>query len=163
MSSILLFDFNPKSSLKNWTVVDDSVMGGKSEGQFYLSPEGHGVFEGEVSLKNNGGFSSVRYNFKSLAIGKATKVSLLVKGDGKEYQLRLKANANDYYSYILPFSTSGEWQTIEIQLSDLYPSFRGRKLDQANFSHDHIEELAFLIGNKTPESFKLLIDKIELK
>ncbi len=143
--------------------MDDSVMGGKSEGQFYLSPEGHGVFEGEVSLKNNGGFSSVRYSFDKTDIGQSTKVRILLKGDGKEYQLRLKANASDYYSYILPFSTSGEWQTIEIELSDLYPSFRGRKLNQANFSHDYIEELAFLIGNKTPESFKLLIDKIELK
>lgn len=45
----------------------------------------------------------------------------------------------------------------------MYPSFRGRKLAQPNFSSDHVEEIAFLIGNKKPESFKLMIDKIELK
>ena len=28
---------------------------------------------------------------------------------------------------------------------------------------EHIEEIAFLIGNKKAEKFKLLIDKIELK
>jgi hypothetical protein len=38
----------------------------------------------------------------------------------------------------------------------------GRRLDQPNFSHEFIEEIAFLIGNKKPESFKLLIDKLEL-
>lgn len=69
----------------------------------------------------------------------------------------------NYYSYISTFSTSGEWQEIEIHLKDMYPSFRGRKLEQANFSADYIEEIAFLIGNKKPEKFKLLIDKIELK
>jgi len=34
----------------------------------------------------------------------------------------------------------------------LYPSFRGRKLDLPNFSHDYIEEIVFLIGNKKPEN-----------
>jgi hypothetical protein len=43
----------------------------------------------------------------------------------------------------------------------MYPSFRGRKLNQPNFSKDSIEEI-LLIGNKKKEEFKLLIDKIEL-
>jgi len=45
----------------------------------------------------------------------------------------------------------------------MYPSFRGRKLDQPNFSKDCIEEIAFLFGNKSQEKFKLIIDKIEWK
>lgn len=36
-------------------------MGGKSSGDFYINESGNGVFEGFVSLANNGGFSSVRY------------------------------------------------------------------------------------------------------
>jgi hypothetical protein len=45
----------------------------------------------------------------------------------------------------------------------MYPSFRGRKLDAPNFSHDSIEEIVFLIGNKKNERFELIIDKIALK
>ena len=45
----------------------------------------------------------------------------------------------------------------------MYPSFRGRKLNKSNFSESEIQEIAFLIGNKKEENFKLLIDKIELK
>jgi NADH dehydrogenase [ubiquinone] 1 alpha subcomplex assembly factor 1 len=45
----------------------------------------------------------------------------------------------------------------------MYPSFRGRRLNQPNFSNDSIEELTFLIGNKKSEKFKLLIDKIVLE
>ena len=61
----------------------------------------------------------------------------------------------------LPPTQSG--REIQIPLQEMYPSFRGRKLAQPNFSSDHVEEIAFLIGNKKPESFKLMIDKIELK
>ena len=45
----------------------------------------------------------------------------------------------------------------------MYPSFRGRKLDEPNFFHKSIEEVTFLIANKKNEEFILLIDKIELR
>ena len=163
MASQIIFDFNKSSNIKNWIVIDDVVMGGKSSGSFKLNSDGYGVFLGDISLENNGGFSSVRYRFEKILINKSTKISVRIKGDGKKYQFRIKSNSGDYYSYISPFSTTGEWQEIEIPLKDMYPSFRGRKLDQPNFSNDTFEEITFLIGNKNKEKFQLLIDKIELK
>jgi hypothetical protein len=162
-SSTIIFEFNKKANLKNWYVVDDGVMGGKSEGAFGLDSDGNGVFEGNISLDNNGGFSSLRHGFEKIMISNQKKMVLKVKGDGKKYQFRIKANSGDYFSYIYTFSTSGEWQEIEIPLKEMYPSFRGRKLDQPNFSSNSFEEVTFLIGNKKYESFKLLIDKIELR
>ena len=53
MSSVIIFDFNQKADLKNWYIVDDDVMGGKSSSTIQLNAEGHGVFEGEISLENN--------------------------------------------------------------------------------------------------------------
>ncbi len=163
MPSYLIFEFDKNSDIKNWIIIDDVVMGGKSSGTFKLNSDGNGVFEGAVSLKNNGGFSSVRYQFEKSPIKEYTKIILKIKGDGKNYQFRIKSNSEDYYSYIYTFSTSGEWEEVQINLKDMYPSFRGRKLDMPNFSKDYMEEIAFLIGNKTEEKFKLLIDKIELK
>lgn len=163
MASQIIFNFNKSSDIKNWIVIDDVVMGGKSSGSFKLNSDGYGVFLGDISLENNGGFSSVRYRFEKILINKSTKISIRIKGDGKKYQFRIKSNSADYYSYISSFSTTGEWQEIEIPLKDMYPSFRGRKLDQPNFSNDTFEEITFLIGNKNKEKFQLLIDKIELK
>jgi hypothetical protein len=163
MPKNVIFDFNKTSDIKNWRIVDDVVMGGRSSGTFKLNAEGFGVFEGDISLDNNGGFSSLRYRFEKKQIKDYSKVLLKIRGDGKNYQFRIKANSGDYYSYIIPFSTSGEWQEIEIPLKDMYPTFRGRKLDKPNFSDDYIEEITFLIGNKKKEKFKLLIDRIELK
>ena len=60
MNPGIIFDFNKDSDLRNWFVVDDVVMGGRSSGSFELSPDGHGVFKVNVSLENNGGFCSIR-------------------------------------------------------------------------------------------------------
>ena len=163
ITSPLIFDFNKKSDIQNWRIVDDVVMGGRSSGNFRLNAEGHGVFEGEISLENNGGFSSVRCGFEKVQIKDNTKINIKLRGDGKKYQFRIKSNTGDYYSFIMPFSTSGKWQEIEIPLKDMYPSFRGRRLDMPNFSNGYFKEIAFLIGNKKSEKFKLIIDKIELK
>lgn len=162
MNTHIIFDFSKNSNIEGWRIVDDVVMGGRSSGSFTLSPEGFGLFEGQISLENNGGFSSVRYQFKKLKVNESSIIMIRLKGDGKNYQFRVKDDTGRYYSYIFPFKTSGEWQEIEIPLKNMYPSFRGRKLDLPNFSHDYIEEIVFLIGNKTPEKFKLQIDKIEL-
>ena len=163
MTTTTIFDFDKNSDLKDWTVVDDVVMGGRSSGGFGLNEDGHGIFQGFVSLENNGGFSSVRYQCGKIEVKNFTKISLKIKGDGKTYQFRIKASTSDPYSYISTFSTNGDWQEVEILLQDMQASYRGRMLDIPKFDKDCIEEIAFLIGNKNEEKFQLLIGKIELK
>ena len=162
MNEGLLFDFNKENNTKEWQIIDDTVMGGRSYGKFKIDENGNGVFFGSVSTENYGGFSSVSHQMKTKDISKFSKVSIRLKGDGKNYQFRIKDNANSYYSYINTFKTSGEWETIILKWSDLYPSFRGQTLDLPNFKGDFLEEIVFLIGNKKNESFELLIDSIEL-
>jgi NADH dehydrogenase [ubiquinone] 1 alpha subcomplex assembly factor 1 len=144
-------------------VVNDGVMGGRSQSTFTLNADGNGLFQGKVSLENNGGFASVHYRFNPVEAGNSTNLVIRLKGDGKKYQARIYANTSDSYSYIAFFETSGEWQSIEIPLKSMYPSFRGRKLDKPNFSEGTIEEIAILIGNKKAEPFQLEINKLELK
>ena len=157
-----IFDFNASSDLSNWRIVDDVVMGGRSDGNFKLTESGNGLFSGDVSLENNGGFSSVRYRFEQKSIEGYKKVSIRLKGDGKRYQFRVKSKKYDQHSYIAYFTTSGEWETIEINLAKMYPSWRGMKLDMDNYPGETMEEIAFLISNKKAESFQLEIDNIEL-
>jgi hypothetical protein len=163
LNAHLIFDFNKDSNINRWVIVDDVVMGGRSFGNFELNNEGHGAFYGNISLENNGGFSSLRYQMDKTSVNDFTKVVLRVKGDGKDYQFRIKADTRDRYSYIAPFSTNGKWQEIEIPLKNMYPGFRGRRLNLPNFSHEYISEITFLIGNNKPEEFKLLIERIELR
>lgn len=162
MNSKMIFDFNIGADIEDWNVVDDVVMGGRSSSQFNLNSEGFGVFSGNISLENNGGFSSVQYQFNKTEVTKYTKIKIRLKGDGKDYQLRVKNNSSNYFSYITTFSTTNKWQVVEIALKDMYPSFRGKRLNTPNFSHEFIEQIAFLIGNKKNEDFQLIIDTIEL-
>ena len=163
VSSMVLFDFNSNSDLTNWTIVDDVVMGGQSNGQFEINQDGQGVFSGMVSLENNGGFSSVRYDCGQLNIEDYSKVVIRLKGDGKSYQFRTKTDNKDQHSYIFTFETSLDWEIIEIPLSEMEPRFRGRKLNMPNYPAEILEEIAILIGNKKNESFRLEIDFIELR
>lgn len=163
INSITIFEFNKDTNIQGWNIVNDVVMGGRSSSNFMINEDGFGVFSGKISLANNGGFSSVRHEFQPIQVNKEDKISVRLKGDGKNYQIRVKNNSSNSYSYISTFSTSGEWQEIEIPLKDMYPSFRGRKLDRPNFSHERLAEVVFLIGNKKNENFKLVIDKIEVK
>lgn len=54
-----LFDFADASTADGWRVVNDTVMGGVSSGELQWS-DGELVFDGELSLDNNGGFASIR-------------------------------------------------------------------------------------------------------
>jgi NADH dehydrogenase [ubiquinone] 1 alpha subcomplex assembly factor 1 len=158
-----IFDFTENSNISAWRVVDDVVMGGVSQGNFKINENGNGLYFGNVSLENNGGFSSLRYRFDKIDVSNFSKVILKIKGDQKKYQIRIKNKFRNYYSYISIFETSGDWQLVEINLSEMYPAFRGRTLDMENFSSNFIEEIAILIGNKKEQSFQLEIDEIYLQ
>lgn len=163
MDPMMLFDFNTNADISTWQVIDDGVMGGRSQGAFHLNDAGHGVFSGTVSLENYGGFSSVRHRFDSLSVKGYQNVAIRLKGDGKRYQFRVKANLDQKHSYLAYFETSGAWQTVSLPLNAMYPAFRGQKLPQPNYDGTIVSEIAFLIGNKKAEPFRLEIDWIRLQ
>lgn len=160
---MVLFDFDSGSDLSNWRVVDDTVMGGRSAGNFGINAAGHGVFQGDVSLENNGGFSSIRYRFPTQKMEGFSSIQIKLKGDGKRYQFRVKSDRYDRHSYIYHFQTSGDWEVIEIPLAEMEPKFRGRALRMSNYPGQVAEEIAFLISNKRAEAFHLEIDQISLQ
>ncbi|OUV70063.1 MAG: CIA30 family protein [Flavobacteriales bacterium TMED123] len=158
-----IFDFGSDLNLKNWYIVNDDVMGGASNATLTINNSGHGVFSGKISLKNNGGFASTQHNFKKINVSKGNTINIVLKGDKKIYQFRIKENIYDYHSYVYNFITSGKWEVISINLKDMYPSYRGRKLNDKNFSGKQINQLSILISNKVEENFSLLIDKLYIK
>lgn len=161
-NTLILYDFNTESQANDWLVVDDVVMVGRSDGNFYIDENGHGVFEGTTSLENDGGFSSIKHDCRTIEVKGYSKIRLRVKGDGNTYQLRLKSKRTDKHSYRAYFNSSNSWGTIDIPIKALLPVFRGKELDMPNFPNQTIEEISILISNNESQTFKLLIDKIEL-
>ena len=107
MSQNMIYNFDNYSDLKRWVIVNDDVMGGISSSNLIIDSDGHGVFEGRISTAYNGGFASLRFNCNKTYIRQNTHFKIKIKGDGKDYQFRIKSNRDDYYSYIISFKTSG--------------------------------------------------------
>ena len=160
---MVLSDFSTAKNTNDWYILNDGVMGGKSEGEFFTDKDGYAVFQGDVSLKNNGGFTSVRYDFDTKNIEGKSVVKIELKGDKKNYQFRTKEEAEGRFQFKHEFETSGKWETIEISLKEMTPSWRGMRPNVPNFSATTINQIGFLIANKKNEKFKLMIKKIWLE
>lgn len=158
-----IYSFSSQSTVGDWRIVNDGVMGGISKSSLLLNSSGQGKFAGHVSLANNGGFASVQLNKKIELKAENKFILLRLKGDGKRYEFRIKAKTSQNASYVHPFNTTGEWQLIKLPLAEFYPQFFGRILDSPNFNFQTIEQLSFLIANKREEDFELLIDFIGLE
>ena len=162
-SELIIYDFKGQSNTDAWVIVNDVVMGGRSDAFLDLNEEGHGVFRGKVSLENNGGFASVRLRLSPIDVQNYSEIRLRVKGDGKRYQMRCKSYWNEPQSYIAYFDTQRDWQEVVIDLRSMRPTFRGSQLDMPDYPGVSLAEIAVLIGNKKEESFSLEIDSIWLK
>lgn len=162
-NQMLLFDFTNKDELRDWRVVNDGVMGGLSQGEIVLTDSNTAVFRGVLSLENNGGFSSARTLPRSFNLDSYTGLILRVRGDGKQYQLRLRQDDGfDGVAYRYRFQTiADEWLTIEVPFNACVPVFRGRELqDVEPLSPAQIQQLGFLIADGQAGPFRLEVDWI---
>ncbi len=158
----VIVDFSIEGSVSNWRIVDDVVMGGRSDGRMAVNEEGNAVFSGRVSLENNGGFSSVRHGFPERQVQDHHYFKIRLKGDGKKYQFRVRSDLSEQHSYAYTIQTDGTWQTVLVPLAEMYPTWRGRKLNMPNYPGSTLSEIVFLVGNKKKEEFRLEIDYVTL-
>jgi NADH dehydrogenase [ubiquinone] 1 alpha subcomplex assembly factor 1 len=160
---LVLFDFNTDSYLRGWRIQDDVVMGGRSKGSFALNEKGHAVFSGEVSLENDGGFSSVQNYFDPIDVSPYDKAFVRLRGDGKSYRFIVESDRSDRHYYVHEFQTGTDWQTVEVPLAGMYPMRRGDRLSIPDYPGQTMAQVRFMIANGKPEAFRLEIDKIWLE
>jgi monofunctional biosynthetic peptidoglycan transglycosylase len=148
-----------------WFPVHDGVMGGVSSGNFQ-STEGKGVFSGVLSLENNGGFASVRFQPTANDLSAFGSLVLRIRGDGRSYQLRLRASRRfDGVAYRAEFDTrSDEWLELTLPLSEFEPTFRGRKVPEAGpLDTSRIEQITLMIADKKPGPYRLEIEWVRAR
>ncbi|WDE98989.1 CIA30 family protein [Lentisphaera profundi] len=157
----ILIDFSTVK-IADWSAVNDGVMGGISSGSF-STKDNKGIFSGSLSLENNGGFASIRHQLKTNPMKTSSHIHLRIKGDGRTYQFRVRAsNKFDGISYKYDFATvANQWLDISIPIADMKSTFRGRHMPSytAPKAQD-IQQISFLLADKKPGSFKLLIESI---
>jgi len=155
------FDTN---SLLNWNIVNDSVMGGRSEATLKLVSNSSANFNGYLSLRNNGGFSSIRAYYPP-DLANVKSILIKIRGDGRSYNFRIRGNASSWASYTHSFDTiKGEWIEKELIIDDFYPVYRGYSLkNMPLLSEIIIKEIGIMISDKTEGPFNIEIDWIKAK
>lgn len=162
MGSSLLIDFGYDSD-SDWTVVNDGVMGGLSRGTVAYEND-FLVFEGVLSLENNGGFSSIRSPQRRYDLSSFKKVSIRHRGGGGTYGLRLKTQEPYYMPYYkAEFTPSKEWTTSTFVLEEI-PQWQlsrktGNKISKTDL--EQIIRLGIIKSDKKPGPFYLEVDFIE--
>ena len=160
-----VYDFSDAEHVGWWYITDDDVMGGVSQGQWEYEGD-FAVFSGNVSLDNNGGFSSVRTSFRPVDMGALDGIELKVRGDGQLYSFNLR-DTHSWNSHRLMFMTEelkpGEWQIIRIPFRDLIPTRFGRILPNANkIDLGLVKAMSILISDKQEGEFRLEIAEIRV-
>ena len=151
-----------KEAAKLWVAVNDTVMGGVSKGSARLNADGHLVFFGELSLKNNGGFASIRTrNQDNLLAGNDT-LNVRLKGDGRTYYLSLRDKDRAMAaSHRFPIKTvKGKWIDVSADLSDFNYTVFGRNIDKGELKSDQIVGIGFTLADKNEGPFKLEVASI---
>jgi len=116
----LLFDFTDLQAVNAWHAIDDRVMGGISQSRLKHDLASHAVFEGEVSLEQNGGFASVRSKPGDRGHPGAHACLLEMRGDNKQFKLSLlTGDGLDGVNYQVTFTPEGSaWQTLRLPLAE---------------------------------------------
>ena len=157
-----LVAFAPKQSGPGWYVVNDNVMGGRSDGDFRVE-QGELHFAGRTNT-NGGGFSSIRSNPVDLDLAAYDGIRLRVKGDGRRYTWRLTTTARwrgQEIGYWADFDTDkGAWRTVDIPFSRFVPRYRGTQLDGPELDPAKITGMGLMIYDRLDGPFELRLASV---
>jgi len=146
----------------DWHVLTDKINGGLSSADMTMK-KGYATFSGNISPTKYEGYALMLYNCDIENVEDYSKVILNVKGDGKKYQFRIRANYTDKHHYVYDFQTTGEEQTLELELSQFYPEYQSVRLKEPYFNSDDIKQVAVYLGSNSNSNFNLDIYSIELQ
>jgi hypothetical protein len=160
--SKLITDFTSAGEDLGWYVVNDNVMGGRSDGGFDVS-DGELRFAGQTNTRG-GGFSSIRSKSLGLDLSNQDGIRLRVKGDGRRYTWRLTTRATAYgrpIAYWADFDTAaGAWQSIDVPFSRFVPRFRGEELDGPALNTSEITGMGLMIYDKRDGPFEAVLKSV---
>jgi monofunctional biosynthetic peptidoglycan transglycosylase len=160
----LLIDSKSPGEETRWEVINDEVMGGLSESRLSMTSDKTALFEGEVSLENNGGFASVRTYIGDLFLDGFKGLAVRVRGDGKRYRLRVRTvDTSEGFAYQTSFVTQADtWLTVHLPFSGFEPFYRGVVVPNAPaLNRSDIRQIGLMIADKQPGHFRLEIEWVK--
>ncbi len=161
------FDAGLDGGGDNWVVVNDGVMGGRSNGTIEFTDSAM-QFTGDV-VTAGGGFTSVRLQLTGDELTDSGYLALRLRSDERTYGLTLKDSAQTGRRSIThganltidgPADGDG-WRTATLSYDELSPSVFGQPLDAPAFNPGEAVEIGIIIADGTDGRFKLEVDWID--
>ena len=160
------FGRETKETSRNWQVINDGVMGGRSRGVARLT-ETTLIFEGNISLENNGGFSSLKSPFTSWPLEGKKYLVIRYRNSGQPMAFTLEKSRfwfRPYYKKQL-VSTSGEWIEERIPLTDFYAYRIGQNQNKrlSDKELNSIIRIGFITDGKKEGAFSFEVDYVRFE
>ena len=158
-----LSDFESPEFVESWAVVNDNVMGGRSLGDRTFD-EGTMVFAGEINT-DGGGFSSLRLPLDQGEVASATHVRFTARSDGRNYMVTFddalpERNRRVSFRAPIEFEAPGEWETVDVDLNELYPAVFGNPIVDEPFRRDLATRVGIMLSDGLDGPFRLELDSI---
>lgn len=159
-------DFGETTGGQDWIIVNDDVMGGLSDSKATLTKNGL-LFKGNLSLKNNGGFASIRSSNQKFDLSKYTTIKIKFRSTGRDFALQFsdsKLFFKPNYKHIFGSST-GDWEIAELKMSN-FKEYRMGQVSEAKVSKQKFENiirLGVILSDKKEGPFEIEIDYIEFE
>jgi NADH dehydrogenase [ubiquinone] 1 alpha subcomplex assembly factor 1 len=163
VSGDVVHDFSLEDAAR-FECVNDTVMGGRSASRLELLDGGTVRFSGDLSLENNGGFTSFRSRRSGYDLPESDGLEIRVKGDGRTYifSVDLAGVPIPAGGYWQEFETEADrWQVIRLPYADFVPTSFGRQLPELiSVTAGRIDDMAVFLADKRPGRFAIEFDSI---
>ena len=159
----LSVDFSAPGSVAPWRIVNDGVMGGRSDGTRFHEDD-HLVFTGVINT-NGGGFSSIRANVRPGSLEGAEGLMLRLRSEGRAYRMtfrtseRWRGRSVSYQSPI-PQTKSENWTDVRVSFDDMRTSVFGRTVSAAPFDPADVREIGIILADGEDGPFRLELARL---
>jgi len=156
---MMLFDFEG-SDVPRWSVENDGVMGGRSQG-FVEIADGTLVFTGDV-VTEGGGFTSVRAA-RQVDLSDYDGIELRVRGGGRTFALDIDDGTRSRGRQVTrrgPVPTTDAWETVRVPFASLQESAHGQRVRVDPLDRSAIQSIGIYISDGQDGPFRLAVDWI---
>lgn len=143
-----------------WVIVNDGVMGGRSQGAV-TTETSQMQFTGNI-VTDGGGFSSVRRLLDG-GLDESDGLQVRLRTDERRYEVLLTDIDSQAYrvTYYAPLKTEGDgWQVINVSFDDLEARIFGRRVDAPPFQPQNVTTIGIILADGADGEFSLELEWI---
>ena len=158
-------DFKTAKHFSDWEIINDGVMGGLSEGQVHYGEQGL-RFSGNVSLRNNGGFTSYKSPFGTYNFSPYSTLEIRYRSKGAAVAFQIE-NVRGWWEpcWKANLPVSEDWTTLRVKLTDMKEYQLGGSTG-LTLTKDVLSEIVrygFITNEKKETDFEIEVEYVRFR